>query len=62
MRLFFTLLPLLLLLTAFFLEWLVPHLWYRWKSRGHQAPSPPDDGAGAILHPKTEAHSKAQAR
>ncbi|HEV3073390.1 MAG TPA: hypothetical protein VHB47_03135 [Thermoanaerobaculia bacterium] len=55
-RLFFVLMPPLLLPTAFFLAWLLPTLWKRLR---HRAPS---DSTGYTPGPEAEARSKAHAR
>jgi hypothetical protein len=55
-RLFFVLMPPLLLPTAFFLAWLLPTLWERFR---HGATG---DSTGYTPGPEAEARSKAHAR
>jgi hypothetical protein len=59
-QLFFLTLPATLLLTAFFLEWLVPYLWQRY--RGRKDPGPNADAAAATHPLEPNARSKRQAR
>jgi hypothetical protein len=55
-RLFLVLFPSILLPTLFFLAWLLPTLWKRFR---HRAPS---DSTGYTPGPEAEARSKAHAR